>query len=678
MRSRLTYLLTAFFVALVLSQTQESVQAQNVYIVVSSSITHDAATNKVNGISRTTMDYRTNLYYRARAKGYIYTQNPSAPLAVSDIQGVAGQSVVSAQTQANASPRTVYNLKTEHYLFPLYCEAGCSYYLDYYNYYYSSPYAYWGAPSEFGATRTIYGCNPYPYQTCYPNIAYGWIWMGNTNTSILTPPALSITNSRVSGNLKGTTQNALLGSPAGLQASVNPTGLAGNYIWAFSGPYVQDFSSQDNSYRSIFWTQPGTYTATVTYSGSGFSVSATVTIQIRVPTLTSFSGTAGNNVVDRGRNCSNINSGQYLPFGATYTLGCYQNAAPTGMTWSATAMIPNVSYLSNPADAGIQFKQLVSVYRKRINKGRLECFTARNPQSDPATGWQLDGSDPYRNDVPTFYNATTVTAPPLPPEFDAPGVRLDGRPNDGSPPVEYEAFFTDDRFETYVYYFTGSPGKPSFVIPLHIADANCPADRLDCGVDRLVWRWGGQVHYDSAITGARYRETVSTTSVGAVPATRVGLVKSYSGIAQTNQYSLCQGAFNATNPIDGTRFFVLQLYLDVLHRTADQGGWDGWTSVIARCAFDTTCIHNNRITTARGFLESPENFANNPALANPGSHQYNREYVRLCYTSFLGRGPDQGGWDGWTNYIDNHPGDYNTLVGGFIDSTEYRSRFGTP
>ncbi|HKO43546.1 MAG TPA: DUF4214 domain-containing protein [Pyrinomonadaceae bacterium] len=415
-----------------------------------------------------------------------------------------------------------------------------------------------------------------------------------------------------------------------------------------------------------------------TYSGAGFSVFRTVTIQIRVPTLTSFSGNSEGNVIDRGRNCSNINSGQYLPYGATYTLGCYQNAAPAGMTWSATASIPNVPYLSSPIDAGIQFKQLVSVYRKRMNNGRIECFTARNPQSDTTSGWQLDGSDPYRMDIPTFHSGTTVTAPPVPPEFDAPGVRLDGRLNSNGAPVEYEAYFTDDRFETYVYYYTGSPGQPTFVRPLHFPDANCPAERFDCGVDRLLWRWGGQVHYDSSVSGTRYRQTASTTSVGPIPATRANSVTPYSGVAQHNQYTLCQGAFNATNPIDGTRFFVLQLYLDVLHRTADQPGWDGWTSVIASCGFDTACIANYRVLVARGFLESPENFANNPALANPGSHTYNREYVRLCYTSFLGRGPDQPGWDGWTNYIDSNPGEYNNLVGGFINSYEYRNRFGTP
>ena len=151
------------------------------------------------------------------------------------------------------------------------------------------------------------------------------------------------------------------------------------------------------------------------------------------------------------------------------------------------------------------------------------------------------------------------------------------------------------------------------------------------------------------------------------------------GKVQDLQWLPCPGGPPPiSNQIDWTRYFVRQQYLDILHREPDEGGWNAWTSVITRCGFDTNCIHSNRIVTARGFLESPENFANDPNLVNPGSHEYNREYVRLCYTSFLQRNPDAGGWDAWTNYIDANPGQYDTLVGGFIDSIEYRSRFGPP
>jgi hypothetical protein len=366
---------------------------------------------------------------------------------------------------------------------------------------------------------------------------------------------------------------------------------------------------------------------------------------------------------------------QSLPFGASYSLGCSENNA-AGMLWSATASIPAVPYLSDPGDAGIQFKQIVSVYRKRLNNGRMECWTSRNPQSDPQTGWQLDATDPFHSGqyaIPSFVQGTTITAQ----EFDSPATPLD-RNNAQVPTFEREAVFVDDFFETYVQYYTGSPQASEFVRLLHVADASCPADRFDCGVDRLVWRWGGQVNYDASIPITRYRETASSTSIGNIFPSRTGTIRAYSGIAQSNVYSLCQGAANVTNPIDGIRFFTQQLYLDVLHRNPDEIGWNNWTTTIASCGFDGACIYNMRIHTARGFLESSENFANNPLLTSPDNHIRNREYVRLCYVSFLGRPPDETGWNNWTDYLDSNPDGYNHVVGGFICSWEYRGRFGTP
>lgn len=665
---RLNRLLLIGSTLLILLSSQRALQAQ--YVVMTSSVTYDSATNKVNGVSQTTMDYYTSwgtTGYRAKTKGYIYTQNPSAPLASSEAQGAVGQSVVTVQTQASASPYVQYNLRSEHFLLPNTVYYGQ--YYDYSNYYYVSP--AWIGISQYGASKTLYGCPQTQPGGCYANFLYDWLWLGNTNTSLRTPPTLTLTNERVSGNLKGTTQNALLGSPADFQASVTPTGLGGNYVWTFTGPWVQEFSSQDNSYKDIYWTEPGTYTANVTYSGKGFSVSGTVTVIIRVPTLTHFAGSSVGNVVDRGRNCSRISNS--LPFGATYSLGCSENNA-AGMLWSATASIPNVPYLTALGDAGIQFKQIVSVFRKNVNNGRHECWTTRTTPSDTATGWQIDGSEVFASgqyNNPTFLSGKTITAQ----EFDSPAHRLDRNNADG-PPYQREAVLVDDRFETYVMYFTGSPGEPSFVRLLHIPDAGCPADRFDCGVDRLAWNWAGQVHYDSSIPVTLYRETAATTQVGTIAATRTPAIRSYSAVpAQQNVYSLCQGSLDTNNPIDGSRFFVEKLYLDVLNRPADQGGWDAWTSVITSCGFDTVCTNNQRIHVARGFLESPENFANNPALANPGSHEYNREYVRLCYTSFLDRDPDAPGWDGWTDFIDTHPGEYSHLVGGFINSLEYRNRW---
>lgn len=311
MRTNIVLLIGAAFLILILSQS--SVQAQ--YVTVSSSLSYDSATRKVNGVSQTSMDYWTTYYYRCRTKGYIYTQNPSSPLATSDASGNYDQSAVTVNTQVSTSPWVDYNLRTEHFLLPRVVSFGQ--YYDYFNYYYVSP--PWTGVSQFGANQTIYGCDYYS-GTCYADIVYDWIWLGNTNTSVRTPPIITLSNQFITGSLNGTTQNVLLGSPGGIQAAVTPSGLNGAYTWAITGPFAMDFTSNDNSYRSIFWTELGTNTVTVTYAGTGFSVSAAVTVQIRVPALTSFQGNLGTNVVDRGSNCSQMFSGQFPPLGATYSL----------------------------------------------------------------------------------------------------------------------------------------------------------------------------------------------------------------------------------------------------------------------------------------------------------------------------------------------------------------------
>lgn len=128
------------------------------------------------------------------------------------------------------------------------------------------------------------------------------------------------------------------------------------------------------------------------------------------------------------------------------------------------------------------------------------------------------------------------------------------------------------------------------------------------------------------------------------------------------------------NPIEEAGFFARQQYVDILNRTPGGGEESGWTNYILQCGLDGGCRNSHRITTARGFLESPEFRNAHPIFANPGTPEYNREYVRQSYLAFLRREPDQSGWDAWTNYI-NNTGDYDTLVGGFINSWEYHNRF---
>jgi subtilisin family serine protease len=52
-------------------------------------------------------------------------------------------------------------------------------------------------------------------------------------------------------------------------------------------------------------------------------------------------------------------------------------------------------------------------------------------------------------------------------------------------------------------------------------------------------------------------------------------------------------------------------------------------------------------------------------------------FVASQYYGYLRRAPETAGFNSWVNYLATHPGDFRTMVNGFMNSTEYRLRFGT-
>jgi Tol biopolymer transport system component len=57
---------------------------------------------------------------------------------------------------------------------------------------------------------------------------------------------------------------------------------------------------------------------------------------------------------------------------------------------------------------------------------------------------------------------------------------------------------------------------------------------------------------------------------------------------------------------------------------------------------------------------------------------FNRVFVLMQYFGYLRRDPDPAGFQAWLNYMNANPNDFRTMVFGFVNSQEYRSRFGPP
>jgi hypothetical protein len=58
--------------------------------------------------------------------------------------------------------------------------------------------------------------------------------------------------------------------------------------------------------------------------------------------------------------------------------------------------------------------------------------------------------------------------------------------------------------------------------------------------------------------------------------------------------------------------------------------------------------------------------------------EFNRSFVAMQYFGYLKRDPEASGFNAWLNYLNANPTDYYTMVNGFANSAEYRTRFGQP
>ena len=60
------------------------------------------------------------------------------------------------------------------------------------------------------------------------------------------------------------------------------------------------------------------------------------------------------------------------------------------------------------------------------------------------------------------------------------------------------------------------------------------------------------------------------------------------------------------------------------------------------------------------------------------SRFYSEAFVAMQYFGYLRRDPEAEGLAAWLRVIDANPQDARTMINGFVNSVEYRSRFGKP
>ena len=104
--------------------------------------------------------------------------------------------------------------------------------------------------------------------------------------------------------------------------------------------------------------------------------------------------------------------------------------------------------------------------------------------------------------------------------------------------------------------------------------------------------------------------------------------------------------------------------------TPDPANPDGNTKVTLTTADLISRLNAGTLTRAqvlRAIVQSDEISQNLEAI---------NAFVASQYYGYLRRTPETNGYNSWVNYLRTHPNDFRTMVHGFLDSNEYRLRFG--
>ena len=106
-------------------------------------------------------------------------------------------------------------------------------------------------------------------------------------------------------------------------------------------------------------------------------------------------------------------------------------------------------------------------------------------------------------------------------------------------------------------------------------------------------------------------------------------------------------------------------------RTPDPAAPDGANKVTL-----TTADLINRLNGVGGTLTRAQVLRAIADSEEVGTAEANQGFVAMQYYGYLRRTPDTPGFNSWINHLNANPTDFRTMVNGFMNSDEYRLRFG--
>jgi len=140
-----------------------------------------------------------------------------------------------------------------------------------------------------------------------------------------------------------------------------------------------------------------------------------------------------------------------------------------------------------------------------------------------------------------------------------------------------------------------------------------------------------------------------------------------SAFAQRPEFTQLYGPMTNQQYVDALlgRYGLQQITTEV---PADPEGADQVTLTGQQLA---SALTNNSMTRAqvlRAVVQSSE----------ADAAEYHGAFVAMQYYGYLRRTPEQSGYDAWLRVIRQDPSNVRIMVNGFVNSQEYRLRFGQP
>lgn len=107
---------------------------------------------------------------------------------------------------------------------------------------------------------------------------------------------------------------------------------------------------------------------------------------------------------------------------------------------------------------------------------------------------------------------------------------------------------------------------------------------------------------------------------------------------------------------------------DFLDRFLRNVGIDNLSGSVTRETLfnDLVTFRKTRTEVMRAVIEHPD----------VDAAEFNGAFVAMQYYGYLRRTPETNGYNQWLNYLNANPTDFRTMVNGFMNSVEYRLRFG--